>query len=185
MKSNKYSLKEKYEKEVRPLLKKEFGVTAAMAVPGITKIVVNVGTGELLKNKEAKEKLMKDLAMMTGQKPKVQEAHISVAGFGIRKGNPVGLSVTLRRKRMYEFLGRLISIVLPRLRDFRGLPFSSFDKHGNYSIGFPEYSVFPEIDVTKVEKSRGVEITIVTNARNVEKSKRLLTLMGLPFEKIK
>jgi large subunit ribosomal protein L5 len=123
------------------------------------------------------------LALITGQKPTIRPAKISVAGFNIREGMPVGLSVTLRGERMYDFLEKLFSIVLPRLRDFRGLPVKSFDKSGNYTIGIAEHTVFPEIDVTKTAGPRGMEITIVTNTDNVEESKKLLELMGMPFAK--
>jgi large subunit ribosomal protein L5 len=179
----KLSLKEKYEKEIRPVLAKEYGFKSLEAAPRVTKVIVNMGTGDQLKNKEVAKKLMGDMALVTGQKPSVRSSRMSVAGFGIREGNPVGLMVTLRREKMYSFLERLIAVVLPRLRDFRGLSLRSFDGNGNYSIGLSEYVVFPEIDLTKVDRSQGMEITVVTNAKSVEKSKRLLELLGMPFEK--
>jgi len=176
-------LKDRYEQEIRPTMKKELGVKSGMAVPKITKVVINMGTGDRLKNKDVKEKLMKDIALITGQAPKVQAARISVAGFGIREGNPVGLTVTLRRGRMYDFLERLISVVLPRLRDFRGVPLKGLDSHGNYTLGFRDYSVFPEIDIAKLDNTQGFELTIVTNTKDKDQSKQLLTLVGMPFEK--
>jgi large subunit ribosomal protein L5 len=179
------SLKEKYLTEVRPALMKEYGLKSPLAAPRLSKIVVNMGTGELLRNKESREKLMKDLAAITGQKPKVQPAKISVAGFGIRAGMPVGLSVTLRKSRMYDFLERLISIVLPRLRDFRGVSLGSFDRFGNYTMGLSEHSSFPEIDIAKTEKPQSLEVTIVTTGKNIGKSRRLLELLGVPFAKEK
>lgn len=177
------SLKEKYEKEVRPELVKEFGLKSGEAVPRLVKIVVNMGTRDELKSKEVKEKLMEEMAVISGQRPSVRAAKKSVAGFGIREGNLVGLTVTLRRERMWSFLTRLITIVLPRLRDFRGLALKSFDGQGNYTIGMAEYTVFPEIDLAKVSRTQGLEITIVTNAKETRKARRLLEMMGMPFEK--
>ncbi len=175
-------LKEKYETNVAPVLLTEFGFTNRLAVPRIEKIVLNMGIGEAIKNKELLEQAKKDLAEISGQAPSGRQAKISVASFGLRRGMTVGLKVTLRGNRMYYFLDRLLSIVLPRLRDFRGVSQKSFDKHGNYTLGIVEHTVFPEIDLAK-SQGRGLEISIVTNARNVEKSKRLLELMGMPFGK--
>ncbi len=183
MKQNRLNLKEVYESEVRSKLMDEFGIKNKMATPYVSKIVVNMGTGELLKNKEIMERLVKDISLMCGQKPFVRRARISVAGFGIREGNPVGLSVTLRRQKMYDFLARLITIVLPRLRDFKGLSKSSFDGDGNYTIGLEEYSVFPEIGIGKTDKMQGIEITLVVKNSDKKKSERMLSLMGMPFEK--
>lgn len=177
------ALREKYEKQVKSELKKEFGIKNDMAVPRIQKVVVNMGTGDLAKSKEAFAKLANELAAMTGQKPKIQAARISVAGFSLRAGQHVGLTVTLRSDRMYSFLQKLISVVLPRVRDFRGVPTKSFDKGGNYTLGFTEHSLFPEIDLAKVDKPHGMEITIVNNSGSPEIAKRLLELMGMPFEK--
>jgi len=183
MKQNRLNLKEVYESEVRSKLMDEFGIKNKMATPYVSKIVVNMGTGELLKNKEVMDKLVKDVSLMCGQKPHVRRARISVAGFGIREGNPVGLSVTLRRQKMYDFLARLITIVLPRLRDFKGLSKGSFDGDGNYTIGLEEYSVFPEIGIGRTDKMQGIEITLVVKNSDKEKSERMLSLMGMPFEK--
>jgi large subunit ribosomal protein L5 len=154
-----------------------------MSSPQIVKVVVNMGTGESLRNKETKEKLMAELAAITGQKPKVQPARLSISGFGLREGMPVGLTVTLRRDRMYHFLDRLITVVLPRFRDFRGVATKSFDKGGNYTLGVTEHTVFPEIDLAKVDKPRGLEITIVVKNSDPEKSKLMLEALGMPFEK--
>lgn len=177
------NLREKYEKEARPALQKEFDIANAMAVPEIGKIVVNMGTGESLRNKETAEKIIAELAAITGQKPKVTRARVSIAGFNVREGMPVGVTVTLRKKRMYDFLTKLISVVLPRLRDFRGVSDKSFDGRGNYTLGVVEHTVFPEIDITKIDKPRGMEITIVIERSAKEQSKRLLEILGMPFEK--
>jgi len=175
-------LKEKYEKDIRLNMAKVSG--NHMNVPRLEKIVVNMGTGDRLRDKNTKGKIINDLAAITGQVPKVQKARISVAGFGIREGMPVGLSTTLRRDRMYHFLDRLVSVVLPRIRDFRGVPAKSFDGAGNYTLGIFEHTVFPEIDLAKVDKPHGLEITLVIRNSNPKKSKELLTELGMPFEKI-
>lgn len=176
-------LKDRYQKEVLPKIREEFTIKNVTAVPEISKVVVNVGAGEIAKEKEFKEALSRDLAQITGQIPSVRLAKVSVAAFGIRVGMPVGLSVTLRGERMYSFLDKLFSIVLPRLRDFRGVSLTSFDKNGNYTIGFSEHTIFPEIDMAKSAKPKGLEVTMVITASNPERSKRLLELMGMPFEK--
>ncbi|MBI4153529.1 50S ribosomal protein L5 [Candidatus Woesebacteria bacterium] len=176
-------LKDKYESEVAPRLKEEFGIKNPMATPKIIKVVVNMGVGEMTKNKEIGPSLSRDLAMVTGQKPSTRLAKVSIATFGLRRGMPVGLSVTLRGVRMYDFLDKLFSIVLPRLRDFRGASSKSFDMEGNYTLGLPEHTVFPEVDVAKAGSPHGLEISIVTNAASPERAKRLLYLLGMPFEK--
>ena len=178
----KQRLQEKYEKEVFKTLVSEFGIKNKMAVPKINKVVLNVGTGSIAKNKEVVENLKKDLAAISGQKPAVKVAKVSIASFGLRRGMPVGLVVTLRREMMYAFLDRLFSIVLPRLRDFRGVSRKSFDKSGNYTLGITEHIIFPEADITK-GTPHGLEITIVVNSGNKEVSERLLELLGMPFEK--
>lgn len=175
-------LKEKYENEVIPTLLREFGIKNKMAVPKVEKVVINVGIGEISKNKELIEAVKKDLASITGQMPQVRQAKKSVAGFGVRRGMIVGLKVTLRKNRMYSFLDKLFSIVLPRLRDFRGVPLKNFDERGNYTLGFVDAAVFPEIDPAK-SQLKGLEVTIVTNSKDQQKSKRMLELMGMPFEK--
>lgn len=176
-------LKEKYDKEVVPILTREFEIRNKMGVPKIVKIVVNMGLGEMVKDKTLKDSVAKEMAAITGQIPSVRRAKVSIATFGIRAGMPVGLAVSLRGVRMYDFFDRLISITLPRLRDFRGVPISSFDKSGNYTLGFSEHTVFTEIDQSKVAKPRGLEVTIVTSTKNPAQAKRLLELMGMPFEK--
>lgn len=177
------TLKQKYQKEIMPELKKEFELKNVHSIPKVHKVVVNLGTGEKLRDKGTREKLTTHIAAITGQKPKVQQARVSVAGFGIRAGMPVGLTVTLRGDRMYDFLQKLITIVLPRLRDFRGVSGTSFDGNGNYTLGMTEYTVFPEIDITQVDRPHGIEITVVTNAGSKEKGYRLLELLGMPFVK--
>jgi large subunit ribosomal protein L5 len=176
-------LKTKYEKEVVPQLAKEFKLTNKLAVPRIVRVIVNMGIGEVAKNKELLETAKHDMATITGQMPTVRPAKVAVASFSIRRGMPVGLKVTLRGGRMYAFLDKLFSIALPRLRDFRGLSPKSFDKHGNYTLGIEEHTVFPEIDLSKVSRSLGLEITIITNTEATDKAKRLLELLGMPFEK--
>lgn len=176
-------LKEKYIKEVKSVLTKEFDIKNQMSLPKLTKVVVNMGVGEVAKNKQGLEALEKDLAAITGQFPSVRNARVSIASFSLRAGMPVGLSVTLRGEKMYSFLDRLFSIVLPRLRDFRGVNDKSFDRQGNYTLGLAEHTVFPEIDPTKSASPHGLEITIVTTAGDVLKSKKLLELLGMPFAK--
>jgi large subunit ribosomal protein L5 len=176
-------LKEKYEKEVKGTLASEFDIKNNLAIPRVTKVVVNMGIGLAAKNQQQMDALKRDLAVITGQAPAIRNAKVSIATFNLRAGMPVGLSVTLRGERMYAFLDRLFSIVLPRLRDFRGVPLKSFDKMGNYTLGFEEHTVFPEIDPTKSAAAHGLEITIVTTAGTPEKAKRLLELLGCPFVK--
>lgn len=180
--NNMNRLQEQYLKEILPKLKKEFGLTNDLAVPRLEKIIVNMGVGAASKNKELRESLAKDIAEITGQRPSVRLAKISVAGFGLRKGMPVGLAATLRGDKMYSFLDRLFSIVLPRLRDFRGLPRKSVDNQGNYSLGIREHTVFPEIDSGK-SSAHGIEITIVTNTKDRKKAEKLLEYLGIPFQK--
>ena len=174
---------EKYQKEISQELAKEFGIKNSMAIPRLTKININVGIGDLIKNKEAKEQLIKDIAQIAGQKPSERQAKISVATFAIRKGMVVGLGLTLRGIRMYDFFDKFVNIVLPRLRDFRGLKKTSFDKFGNYTIGLTDHTVFPEIDITKAAPSHGLEITFNTNAGMKERGEKLLELLGMPFVK--
>lgn len=176
-------LQEKYQKEVKVALAKEFDIKNTFAVPKVEKVVINMGIGSISKNQQQIDALKKDLAAVTGQLPSTRNARVSIASFSLREGMPVGLSATLRGERMYSFLDRLFSIVLPRLRDFRGVSLKSFDKMGNYTLGFDEHTVFPEIDSTKSASAHGFEITIVTTAKDREQSKRLLELMGMPFQK--
>ncbi|QQS38959.1 50S ribosomal protein L5 [Candidatus Woesebacteria bacterium] len=176
-------LQEKYIKEIVPILQKEFGIKNCMATPKLEKIVVNMGVGDASKNKELLAQVQKDIAEITGQAPSVRLAKLSVASFSLREGSPVGLKVTLRKERMYDFFQKLVAVVLPRLRDFRGVSVTSFDQHGNYNLGIRDYSVFPEIDIAK-SGGRGLEITVVTNGKDEAQSKRLLDLLGMPFEKV-
>ena len=175
-------LKQKYLDQIKPALIEEFGIKNSMSVPYIEKIVVNMGVGAAIKNKEIIENAKKDLALITGLYPSIRLAKVSVASFGVRAGMPVGLKVTLRKDKLYIFLDKLISVVLPRLRDFRGVSKNSFDKAGNYTLGIAEHTVFPEIDLSK-GMPRGLEITIVIKSKNKEGSVRLMELLGFPFEK--
>ncbi len=174
-------LRERYKKEIAPKLMEELGYKNALAVPRLEKIVLNMGVGKSQEEKKRLEDAARDLAMITGQRPIITKARRSVAGFNLRKGTPVGLKVTLRGLRMYEFLDRLISIAIPRIRDFRGVKSNSFDGRGNYTLGIDEQSVFPEVDLDHIEFTQGMDITIVTTARSDEEAFRLLSLLGVPF----
>lgn len=175
-------LKEKYQKEVTEKLSKKLNISNKMAIPKLKKVVINMGVGGALKSKELMAQLKRDLMVISGQMPSDRQARVSVASFSIRRGVVVGLKVTLRGERMYSFLDRLFSIVLPRIRDFRGVSKTSFDKTGNYTLGIEEHPVFPEIDITK-SQPHGLEITIVTSSKNKEESFELLSHLGMPFEK--
>lgn len=177
------NLKKKYQEEIIPKLAKELGLKNRLAMPKVEKVVINLGIGEGTIDKGVIEKASQDLAVITGQKPKVAKARASIAGFKLRAGAPIGLVVSLRGEKMYNFLEKLFKIVLPRLRDFQGLSIKSFDGRGNYNLGISEYTIFPEIDYSKVEKVRGLEITIVTNTDDNQKATRLLELLGMPFMK--
>jgi large subunit ribosomal protein L5 len=170
-----------YRDEIVPKLLEEFQFRNPYEVPRLEKIVVNIGLGEAVQNARALDAAIDDLATITGQKPVVTRAKKSVAGFRLREGMPIGAKVTLRGARMYEFLDRLIGTALPRIRDFRGLSPWSFDGRGNYTLGLNEQIVFPEIDYDSIDKTRGMEITIVTTAKNDEEGRRLLALLGMPF----
>ena len=174
-------LREKYVKEVAPVLKKEFGYTSVMAIPRIQKIVVNMGLGEATSNAKIMDVATDELARITGQKPVVRRAKKSIAQFKVRKGMPVGTMVTLRGERMWEFLDRLIAVALPRVRDFRGVSPRGFDGRGNYTLGLKDQLLFPEIDYMKVDKARGMNISVVTTAKTDEESRKLLQLLGMPF----
>jgi large subunit ribosomal protein L5 len=174
-------LRTRYHDEVAPALAKQFGYANVMEIPRVEKIVVNIGLGEALQNAKAIDAATGDLATITGQKPIVTRAKRSIAQFRLRTGNPVGAKVTLRGERMWDFLERLTVLALPRIRDFRGIPAKSFDGRGNYSLGLREQLAFPEIDYDKVDRLRGLEISIVTTAKTDEESKRLLELLGMPF----
>ena len=174
-------LKERYTAEAVPALQKQFGYGNPNQVPRLDKIVVNIGLGEALTNAKAVDAAVGDLQLITGQKPIVTRAKRSIAQFRVRTGNPIGVKVTLRGERMWDFLERLTRLALPRIRDFRGVPGKSFDGRGNYSLGLREQLAFPEIDYDKVDRLRGLEISIVTTAKTDEESKRLLELLGMPF----
>jgi large subunit ribosomal protein L5 len=174
-------LRERYHAEVVPALRKEFQYANAMQVPRLTKIVVNIGLGEALRDAKALDAAVNDLTIITGQKPVVTRAKRSIAQFRLRTGNAIGVTVTLRGERMWDFLERLTRIALPRIRDFRGVPSRSFDGRGNYSLGLREQLAFPEIDYDRIDRLRGLEMSIVTTATNDEESKRLLSLLGMPF----
>jgi large subunit ribosomal protein L5 len=174
-------LRQRYLEEVVPALSKEFGYANPMQVPRLSKVVVNIGLGEALTNAKALDAAVGDLATISGQKPIVTRAKRSIAQFRLRAGNPIGAKVTLRGERMWDFLERLTTLALPRIRDFRGIPARSFDGRGNFSLGLREQLAFPEIDYDKVDRLRGLEVSIVTTARTDEESKKLLELLGMPF----
>jgi large subunit ribosomal protein L5 len=177
------NLKSHYLNKIRPELSKKWELANILMVPKVTKVVINMGIGQGADDKGALKEPSEVLAGITGQKPKVAPARISVAGFRLRQGSPIGLVVTLRGARMYDFLEKLFKVVLPRLRDFQGVATNSFDGRGNYNLGIPEWSVFPEVDAGKISQARGFQITIVTDANDDQKAKQLLTSMGMPFEK--
>ena len=174
-------LRQRYQAEVVPGLQKQFGYANPMQVPRVEKIVLNIGLGEALQNAKAVDAAVGDIGLITGQKPIVTRAKRSIAQFRVRTGNPIGVKVTLRGERMWDFLERLTRIALPRIRDFRGVPGKSFDGRGNFSLGLREQLAFPEIDYDKVDRLRGLEISIVTTAKTDEESKKLLELLGMPF----
>lgn len=174
-------LKDDWKERVAPALTEEFGYTNPMQVPQIKKIVVNIGMGEALQNSNSIEAAANDLAIITGQKPVVTRARKSIANFRLREGVPIGLKVTLRGEKMWSFYDRLVNVALPRQRDFRGISADAFDGRGNYTLGLTEQLVFPEIDYDKIDRLRGMSITIVTTAQTDEEGRRLLKLMGMPF----
>ncbi|HEX9842672.1 MAG TPA: 50S ribosomal protein L5 [bacterium] len=176
-------LQEKYKREVMPALMQEFKYKSSMQVPGLLKITVNMGVGQATQNPKVLESAQVELTKITGQKPMVRHAKKSIANFKLREGMAVGLMTTLRRKMMWEFLDRFISVALPQVRDFRGLPRRSFDGHGNYTLGVREQIIFPEISFDDVDQIRGMNVTLHTSARTDEEAHRLLELIGLPFRK--
>jgi len=176
-------LKEKYKQELASKLMETRGYKNVMEVPHLEKIVVSIGLGEAISNAKTLEGAEKDLPAITGQKPIITRSRKSIANFKLREGMPIGMKVTLRRERMYDFVERLVDVVLPRIRDFRGVPRNSFDGRGNYSLGFREQTMFPEIEYDKIDKVRGLEITIVTSAKTDEDGRLLLELLGMPFSK--
>lgn len=176
-------LKEKYLNEVSPALMSKFEYKSVMQLPKVEKIVINMGVGDAVQNSKALDAAVEELTIITGQKPVVTKAKKSIAGFRLREGMPIGAKVTLRGERMYEFLDKLISISLPRVRDFRGVSKKAFDGRGNYTLGVKEQLIFPEIDYDKVSKVRGMDIVIVTTANSDEEARELLTQFGMPFQK--
>jgi large subunit ribosomal protein L5 len=176
-------LKEKYQKEIVPALMERYGYRNVMQVPRLEKLVLSIGLGEAIQNAKALEAAEGDLAAISGQHPVITRAKKSIASFRLRTGMPIGLKVTLRGERMYDFFDKLVNAVLPRQREFQGVPGNSFDGWGNYSLGFREQIVFPEIDYDKIDKARGLEVSIITSARTDEEGKHLLELLGMPFTK--
>jgi large subunit ribosomal protein L5 len=176
-------LKEMYRQEVVPALMKEFGYRNAMEVPRLEKVVVNIGLGEALQNPKALDSAASDIAAITGQKPVITRAKRSIANFKVRQGNPIGLMVTVRGDRMWELVDRMVNAALPRIRDFHGVSNKGFDGRGNYSLGIREQLIFPEIEYDKIDRIRGLQLTLVTTARNDEEGKRLLQLLGMPFSR--
>lgn len=177
-------LKETYLKELTPILMEDFGYRNVMEVPHLTKIVVNIGLGEAIEDAKALDGASQDLATITGQQPIITRSRRSIAGFKLREGMAIGAKVTLRGRRMYDFLDRLVNVALPRQRDFRGISRDAFDGRGNYTLGLEEQLVWPEIDYDSIDKVRGMEISIVTTAKTDEEGRRLLTLLGMPFKRV-
>jgi len=177
-------LKERYRQQVLPRLQQELGVSNPMQVPRVEKVVVNMGVGDALKDGRMLEAAVDDLTIITGQKPVITKARKSIAGFKLREGQAIGAKVTLRGDRMWEFIDRLVAIAIPRIRDFRGLNPNAFDGHGDYTLGLTEQLIFPEIDYDKVLQVRGMDITVVTTARNDDEGRALLVALGFPFEGI-
>ena len=174
-------LKERYQKDVAPAIAREFAIKNSMAIPRLDKIVVNMGMGEAIANAKVLDTAVEELKAIVGQKPVITKAKKSIATFKLRQGMPIGVMVTLRGERMYEFFDRLVSVALPRVRDFRGVSPKAFDGRGNYTIGIREQLIFPEIDFNKVDRQRGMNISIVTTARNDEQARALLKGLGMPF----
>ena len=174
-------LKQRYQKDIAPAIAKEFGIKNPMAIPRLEKIVLNMGMGEAIANSKVLDTALSELTSISGQKPVITKAKKSIASFKLRQGMPIGVMVTLRGDRMYEFFDRLVSVALPRVRDFRGVSPKAFDGRGNYTIGIREQLIFPEIDFNKVDKLRGMNISIVTTARNDEQARALLKSLGMPF----
>ncbi|MBP6045054.1 MAG: 50S ribosomal protein L5 [Microgenomates group bacterium] len=176
-------LKDRYNKELKKKLQEDLKIENVMAVPKITKVVINVGAGEAVQNKNVLDKIQEQIGWISGQKPIITKARKSVSAFKIRKGLPIGAKVTLRGFAMYEFLQKLISIVMPRMRDFRGIDDSVIDSYGNMNLGFTEQTLFPEIEFDRIDKSRGLQVTIVTTATTKEQGKKLFEAFGIPFKK--
>ncbi len=177
------TLKEQYEKDLRPRLQEKFNLTNVMEIPRVEKVVLNMGLGEAVQNPKIVEKAVNELTLIAGQRAVVTRAKKSIATFKLREGMPIGARVTLRKDRMYDFLSKLMNIALPRVRDFRGVSPKGFDGNGNFSMGVTEHLIFPEIDYDKIDKVRGLNITIVTSAKTDEMGRELLSLMGMPFKR--
>ncbi|MBP6086885.1 MAG: 50S ribosomal protein L5 [Pelolinea sp.] len=178
------SLKERYKKEIVPLMMNEFSFSNIMEVPALQRIIINIGMGEALDNPNSLDAAVKDLSAITGQKPVITKAKKSIANFKLREGRQIGVKVTLRGERMWALMDRLVNIALPRVRDFRGVSPDSFDGRGNYTLGIREQLIFPEVDYDSIDKIRGMEITFVTSAKNDEHAKALLAHLGMPFRKV-
>jgi large subunit ribosomal protein L5 len=176
-------LRERYHQEIKPRLMEKFKYKNIHQIPKIEKIAVNMGLGEAVTNPKIIDQALEELALITGQRPKICKARKSIAGFKLRKGMPIGVMVTLRGKRMYDFLTRLIHVALPRVRDFKGLPRSGFDGRGNYTLGISDHTIFPEVDVSKIDKIKGMSITIVTTAKTDDEAYELLKELGMPFRR--
>ncbi len=174
-------LKDKYVAEIAPAMQEKFGYTNVMAIPKLDKVIINIGLGEAVDNPKALDGAVDDITRIAGQKPVITRAKKSIAGFKIREGMPIGVKVTLRGDRMYEFVDRLVNVALPRVRDFRGISGKSFDGRGNYSLGLTEQLIFPEIDYDKIDKIRGMQIVFTTTAKTDEEGKELLKMLGMPF----
>ena len=174
-------LKDKYIAEIAPAMQEKFGYSNVMAIPKLDKIIINIGLGEAVDNPKALDGAVEDITLIAGQKPVITRAKKSIAGFKIREGMPIGVKVTLRGDRMYEFVDRLFNVALPRVRDFRGVSGKSFDGRGNYSLGLTEQLIFPEIDYDKIDKIRGMQIVFTTTAKTDEEAKELLKMLGMPF----
>lgn len=179
------NLQKKYEEEVIPKIKEKFNIKNVMAIPRINKIVVNMGVGKAISDMKALESAVKDLATITGQQPVIRRSRKAISNFKLRENMPIGCKVTLRRKKMYEFLDRLINLTLPRIRDFNGVSVKAFDKQGNYSLGIEEQSIFPEIDLGKLTYTQGMDVTIVFDKGPTELTQEILVLLGMPFTKKK
>ncbi|MBN2831153.1 MAG: 50S ribosomal protein L5 [Candidatus Omnitrophica bacterium] len=176
-------LLEKYRKEIIPEMMREFGIKNKMAVPRVDKVVVNMGVGEALQDIKILERAMDELGLITGQKPIMRRAKKAIANFKIKQGSPIGCKVTLRRQMMYEFMDRLISIALPRIRDFRGISADAFDKAGNYTLGLSEQGIFPEIEYDKLTRTQGMDITfVIKNVKSIDQARALIRLFGMPFK---
>lgn len=177
------NLQKKYNSELAPVLLKEFNAKNNLALPRLEKVAINVGVGEALKNATAIERVLEDLTVITGQRPLVTKSKKSISNFSVREGDKIGVFVTLRKDKMWDFVDRFLNLALPRVKDFRGVSRKSFDNAGNYSLGFTDMSMFPEVDTTKIDKIRGFEVTFVIKNSNKEKSQRFLELLGMPYDK--